>query len=106
MPFHHDGVFKTVKDEKTGESVSAPPLFQIFRNRAADQQVGGLTLFSSSCKRLPLLGSGTIQLDELRRLKWKASTVANQAFGGKELLLPFIAPHPETGAETFRFREP
>ena len=106
MPFHYDGVFKTVKDEKTGESVSAPPLFQMFRNRAADQQVGGLTLFSSSRNLLPLLDPGTIQLDELRRLKWKTFTVANQAFGGKELLLPFIAPHPETGAETFRFHEP
>ena len=106
MPFHYDGVFKTVKDEKTGELISAPPLFQMFRNRAADQQVGGLTLFSSSRNLLPLLGPGTIQLDELRKLKWKTFTVANQAFGGKELLLPFIAPHPETGAESFRFHEP
>ena len=107
-PFDYDGVFKTVKDEKTGESVSASPLFQIFRNRAADQQVGGVTLFSSLRNLLPLLGPGTIQLDELRKLKWKwkASTVANQAFGGKELLLPFIAPYPETGAEIFRFHEP
>ena len=106
MPFHYDGVFKTVKDEKTGEWISVPPLFQMFRNRAADQQVGGLTLFSSSRNMLPLLGPETIQLDELRKLKWRTFTAPNQAFGGKELLLSFIAPHPETGADTFRFHEP
>ena len=106
MPFHYDGVFKIVKDEQTGEWISLPPLFQMFRNRAADQQVGGLTLFASSRNILPLLGPENVQLDELRKLKWKAFTTVNEAFGGKELLLPFIAPHPETGADTFRFHEP
>lgn len=106
MPYHYDGVFKTAKDEKTGEVISVPPLFQMFRNRAADQQVGGLTLFSSSRNMLPLFGPETIPLDELRQLKWKTYTTANQAFGGQELLLPFISPHPETGADTFRFHEP
>lgn len=106
MPFHYDGVFKTAKDDQTGEWISVPPLFQMFRNRAAEQQVGGLTLFSSSRNMLPLLGPDTIQLDELRKLKWKTFTATNEAFGGKQLLLPFVAPHPETGADTFRFHEP
>ena len=106
MPFHYDGVFRTAKDEKTGEVISVPPLFQMFRNRAADQQVGGLTLFSSSRNMLPLLGQDTIQLDELRKLKWKTFTAVNDAFGGDKLVLPFIAPHRETGADTFRFHEP
>lgn len=106
MPFHYDGVFKTIQDEKTGEWISIPPLFQMFRNRAAEQQVGGLTLFSSSRNMLPLLGPDTIPLDELRKLKWKTFTAANQAFGGHQLILPFIVAHPETGADTFRFHEP
>ncbi|KAL8719382.1 MAG: hypothetical protein Q9225_003612 [Loekoesia sp. 1 TL-2023] len=106
MPFHYDGVFKTIQDEKTGEHISVPPLFQMFRNRAAAQQVGGLTLFSSSRNMIPLLGPDTIPLEELRKLKWKTFTAANPQFGGKELLLPFIAPHPETGVDTFRFHEP
>ena len=106
MPFHYDGVFKTAKDEKTGEVISVPPLFQMFRNRAADQQVGGLTLFSSSRNMIPLLGSEAMPLEELRKLKWKTFTAVNEAFGGDELHLPFIASHPETGADTFRFHEP
>ena len=106
MPFHYDGVFKTVTDEKTGEVISVPPLFQMFRNRAADQQVGGLTLFSSSRNMIPLIGQNAISLEELRKLNWKTFTVQNQAFGGTELLLPFIAPHPETGVDTFRFHQP
>ena len=106
MPFHYDGVFKTIKDETTGEPISVPPLFQMFRNRAADQQVGGLTLFSSSRNLLALLGPDTIPLTDLRKLKWKTFTAVNEAFGGTELLLPFIASHPETGADTFRFHEP
>ncbi|KAL9595536.1 MAG: hypothetical protein Q9219_006393 [cf. Caloplaca sp. 3 TL-2023] len=106
MPFHYDGVFKTVEDPKTGEAISVPPLFQMFRNRSAAQQVGGLTLFSSSRNMIPLLGPDTIPLEELRKLKWRTFTAANPQFGGKELLLPFIASHPETGADTFRFHEP
>lgn len=106
MPFHYDGVFKVAKDEKTGEWIPIPPLFQMFRSRAAEQQVGGLTLFSSSRNMLPLLGPDTISLEELRKLNWRTFTVANEAFGGQELRLPFIAPHPETGADTFRFHEP
>ena len=106
MPFHYDGVFKTEKNEETGEVISVPPLFQMFRNRAADQQVGGLTLFSSSRNMIPLLANDTIQLEELRKLKWRTFTAVNDAFGGDELVLPFIAPHKETGADTFRFHEP
>lgn len=106
MPYHYDGVFKTAKDEKTGETISVPPLFQMFRNRAADQQVGGLTLFSTSRNMLPLLSHETIPLEELRKLRWKTFTAKNDAFGGDELDLPFIHPHPETGADTFRFHEP
>jgi pyoverdine/dityrosine biosynthesis protein Dit1/alpha-ketoglutarate-dependent taurine dioxygenase len=106
MPFHYDGVFLTKTDEKTGEVISIPPLFQMFRNRAAKQQVGGLTLFSSSRNFIPLLSDETIPLEELRKLKWKTFTAQNQAFGGQQLLLPFIASHPETGADTFRFHEP
>ncbi|KAJ5753659.1 Isocyanide synthase A [Penicillium nucicola] len=106
MPFHYDGVFKMTQDEKTGEWVSTPPLFQVFRNRAALQSEGGATLFASSRNLLPLLGPDTIPLEELRTLKWKASTEVNDAFGGHDLHLPFIVPHPETGADTFRMHEP
>ena len=106
MPFHYSGVFRTAKDEKTGEFISIPPLFQVFRDRAADQRVGDLTLFSSSRNMLPLLGHERISLGELRKSKWKTFTATDQAFGGFELLVPFIAPHPETDVETFRFHEP
>ena len=106
MPFHYDGVFKTSKDETTGEVISIPPLFQMFRNKAASQQVGGLTLFSSSRNMLPLLGKESPPLEELRKLRWRTFTVANDAFGGDELILPFIATHPESKVDTFRFHEP
>ncbi|KAJ5302222.1 hypothetical protein PENANT_c008G06619 [Penicillium antarcticum] len=106
MPFHYDGVFKMVQDEKTGEWISTPPLFQMFRNRAASQSEGGATLFASSRNLLPLLGPETISLEELRSLKWKTFTEVNDAFGGHDLHLPFIAAHPETGADTFRIHEP
>jgi len=106
MPFHYDGVFKTVQNEETGEVISVPPLFQMFRNRAASQQVGGLTLFASSRNMLPLLGHEIIPVEELRKLKWKTFTAKNDGFGGDELQLPFIAAHPETGVDTFRFHEP
>ncbi|OQD71103.1 hypothetical protein PENPOL_c001G02133 [Penicillium polonicum] len=106
MPFHYDGVFKMVQNEKTGEWISTPPLFQMFRNRAASQSEGGLTLFASSRNLLPLLGPDTISLEELRSLKWKTFTEANDAFGGHDLHLPFIVAHPETGADTFRIHEP
>ncbi|EAW25559.1 isocyanide synthase family protein [Aspergillus fischeri NRRL 181] len=106
MPFHYDGVFKTVQDEKTGEWISVPPLFQMFRNRAASQSKGGLTLFASSRNLIPLLGPDSITLEELRKLKWKTFTAVNEAFGGHELLLPFIITHPESGVDTFRFHEP
>ncbi|EPS26252.1 hypothetical protein PDE_01188 [Penicillium oxalicum 114-2] len=106
MPFHYDGVFKTVQDEKTGEWISVPPLFQMFRNRAASQSKGGLTLFSSSRNLIPLLGPDSIPLEELRQLKWKTFTAVNEAFGGHELQLPFIITHPESHVDTFRFHEP
>ncbi|KAF7712287.1 Uncharacterized protein PECH_003735 [Penicillium ucsense] len=106
MPFHYDGVFKTVQDEKTGEWISVPPLFQMFRNRAASQSKGGLTLFASSRNLIPLLGPDSIPLEELRKLKWKTFTAVNEAFGGQELNLPFIITHPESGVDTFRFHEP
>ncbi|CAG8129137.1 unnamed protein product [Penicillium nalgiovense] len=106
IPFHYDRVFKIVQDEKTGEWISTPPLSQIFRNRAASQSEGGATLFASSRNLLPLLGPETISLEELRSLKWKTFTEVNDAFGGHDLHLPFIAAHPETGADTFRIYEP
>ncbi|KAJ5894313.1 taurine catabolism dioxygenase TauD TfdA family protein [Penicillium taxi] len=106
MPYHYDGVFKMAQDEKTGEWISTPPLFQMFRNRAASQSEGGLTLFASSRNLLPLLGPDTIPLEELRSLKWKTFTESNDAFGGHELHLPFIVAHPESGADTFRIHEP
>ena len=106
MPFHYDGVFKTATDPETGEVISVPPLFQMFRNRAAAQQVGGLTLFSSSRNFIPLLGKDTIELEELRKLTWKTFTEKNQGFGGDDLVLPFISSHSETGADSFRYHEP
>jgi alpha-ketoglutarate-dependent taurine dioxygenase len=106
MPFHYDGVFKMTQDEKTSEWISTPPLFQIFFNRASSHSEGGLTLFASSRNLLPLLGPDTIPLEELRLLKWKTFTAANETFGGHELHLSFIVTHPESGIETFRFHEP
>jgi alpha-ketoglutarate-dependent taurine dioxygenase len=106
MPFHYDGCFKTVEDEKTGGWIPTPPLFQMFRNYVASQTKGGLTLFASSRNLIPLLGPDTVPLEELRRLKWKTFTTDKEAFGSTQLLRPFITPHPETGVDTFRFHEP
>ncbi|MCO5583347.1 hypothetical protein L7F22_037257 [Adiantum nelumboides] len=106
MPYHYDGVFKTETDKETGKVKSVPPLFQMFRNKAASQQIGGLTLFSSSRNMLALLGPESITLENLKKLNWRTFTVANQAFGGQELVLPFISPHPITQKDVFRFHEP
>ena len=45
MLFHYDGVFKTVKNEMIGEWMSVPPMFPMFRNRAANKKMGNLTVF-------------------------------------------------------------
>ncbi|CAO1613207.1 unnamed protein product [Parajaminaea phylloscopi] len=106
MPFHYDGVFRIVKDPVTGQTASSPPLFQMFRCKSAEHQVGGLTLFSSSRNFLALLSKDPTQLQWLRSMKWRTFTARNDAFGGDELVLPFVSPHPETGRDVFRWHEP
>lgn len=106
MPFHYDGCFKTVQDEKTGEQIPTPPLFQMFRNQAASLSKGGLTIFASSRNLIPLLDPETIPLEELRKLRWKTFTPVSEANGSHGLLRAFIITHPESGVEIFRFHEP
>ncbi|KAL1914277.1 uncharacterized protein VTP21DRAFT_9058 [Calcarisporiella thermophila] len=103
MPFHYDGCFKMVENDK-GEVVPKPPLFQMFRNKASTA-VGGLTLFSSSKLLLELLPSD-LSFERLKNLEWSSYTPENDAFGGKPIEQPLISPHPVNGAPTIRFHEP
>jgi hypothetical protein len=105
MVFHYDGFFKAAQDERTGEWITPPPLFQMFRNRAASQSKGGLTIFASSRNLIPLLGPDTIPLEQLRKLKSRTFTDIPGVSGGDEPR-PFITTHPESGVDTFRFHEP
>ncbi|PTB65521.1 Clavaminate synthase-like protein [Trichoderma citrinoviride] len=106
MPFHYDGLFKTVKqvDDNGKESlVSTPPRFQIFVGATSSPRDTGYTLFSSSTlflKHLP----DWLQLEALSEMTWTVSTASFDQTVLKGL--PLITPHPVTGKPCLRYHEP
>ncbi|CAH0020926.1 unnamed protein product [Clonostachys rhizophaga] len=106
MPFHFDGMFKTVQkvDENGREyMVPNPPHFQFFTGVTPSPRDTGFTLFSSSTLILKYLPSW-LPLDTLKKLTWKVSTSSfdNTAMGGLQLVIP----HPTTEKPCLRYHEP
>ncbi|KAM0254683.1 hypothetical protein ACHAQJ_006533 [Trichoderma viride] len=106
MPFHYDGVFKTVRqtDENGQEvQVSTPPRFQIFVGATSSPRDTGFTLFSSSTQVFKYLPEW-LKLEVLSEMNW---TVATEAFRQVALKgLPLIQSHPTTGKPCLRYHEP
>ncbi|CAN8101411.1 unnamed protein product [Discula destructiva] len=106
MPFHYDGLFKTVKETKPNgemELVSTPPRFQIFTAVTASPKNTGYTLLSSSNLVFNYLPE-PYSLDYLRTLTWSVSTPAFDATNLRGI--PLIVDHPTTGLPCLRYHEP
>ncbi|EGR44678.1 uncharacterized protein TRIREDRAFT_69881 [Trichoderma reesei QM6a] len=106
MPFHYDGLFKTVRkvDENGKESlVSTPPRFQIFVGATSSPRDTGFTLFSSSTLFVRYLPEW-LKLETLSEMTWTVSTASFDQTVLKGL--PLITPHPVTGKPCLRYHEP
>ncbi|KAL7809571.1 Pyoverdine/dityrosine biosynthesis domain-containing protein [Trichoderma gracile] len=106
MPFHYDGLFKTVRkvDENGKESlVSTPPRFQIFVGATSSPRDTGFTLFSSSTLFVRYLPDW-LKLEALLEMTWTVSTASFDQTVLKGL--PLITPHPVTGKPCLRYHEP
>ncbi|KJZ69000.1 hypothetical protein HIM_11602 [Hirsutella minnesotensis 3608] len=106
MPFHYDGLFKTVKEvNENGEEVtiSKPPRFQFFVGPTNSPKHTGFTIFSSSTqvfKHLP----PSLSPEALSKKTWSVST---SSFNSTVLTgLPLISLHPTTGKPCLRYHEP
>ncbi|KPM39944.1 hypothetical protein AK830_g6625 [Neonectria ditissima] len=107
MPFHYDGLFKTVKqiDEATNQEVlvSTPPQFQFFHTPTASPLDTGFTLFSSSTLLFKYLPSW-LSVEKLSSMTW---TVTTSSFNATTLKgLPLVVNHPTTGKPCLRYHEP
>ncbi|OAA51543.1 Pyoverdine biosynthesis [Metarhizium rileyi] len=106
MPFHYDGLFKTVAEtNKKGEEVlvSVPPRFQFFAGATRSPRDTGFTLFSSSTMFFKYLPK-CLTVESLATKTW---TVSTSSFGATVLRgLPLISSHPTTGKPCLRYHEP
>ncbi|KAH7108957.1 putative pyoverdine/dityrosine biosynthesis protein [Dactylonectria macrodidyma] len=107
MPFHYDGLFKTIKkvDEATNEEVlvPTPPQFQFFHAPTASPSDTGFTLFSSSTLLFKYLPSW-LTVEKLSTMTWSVST---SSFDSTTLKgLPLVIKHPTTGVPCIRYHEP
>lgn len=106
MPFHFDGLFKTMT--KTGEDgkerlVPNYPGFQYFVGATASPKKTGYTIFSSSTgffNNLP----PSMTVDTLSQLTWSVKTSSFNSTVLKEL--PLVVSHPSTGKPCLRYHEP
>lgn len=106
MPFHYDGLFKTVKkvDDLGQETmVSTPPHFQYFVGVTSSPKDTGFTVFSSSTSVFNLLPSW-LTVEYLSTLTWSVATSSFDATALKGL--PLVVPHPTTGKPCLRYHEP
>ncbi|KAL5085807.1 hypothetical protein Trisim1_009878 [Trichoderma cf. simile WF8] len=106
MPWHYDGLFKTVKQvDENGEEtlVSTPPRFQIFVGATSSPRDTGFTLFASSTLFLKYLPDW-LRLGALSEMTWTVSTASFNATVLKGL--PMIVSHPTTGKPCLRYHEP
>ncbi|OAA38216.1 Pyoverdine biosynthesis [Beauveria brongniartii RCEF 3172] len=106
MPFHFDGLFKTVKqtNDKGEESlVSVPPKFQFFIGASASPKDTGFTLFSSSTNFFRCLPSW-VDIEDLKTKTWSVQTSSFDATAMTGI--PLVASHPATGKPCLRYHEP
>ncbi|KAJ3492999.1 hypothetical protein NLG97_g5015 [Lecanicillium saksenae] len=106
MPFHFDGLFKTVKQiNEQGEEVliSTPPKFQFFVGTTASPKDTGFTVFSSSTTFFKYLPSWA-NTEELKSKTWSVSTSSFDQTVMKSI--PLVISHPETGKPCLRYHEP
>ncbi|KAI9172558.1 putative pyoverdine/dityrosine biosynthesis protein [Paramyrothecium foliicola] len=106
MPFHFDGLFKTVtKRDNDGQEYRQPdpPRFQFFEGVTSSPRDTGFTLFSSSTLIFKYL-CAQVPLETLSRMTWSVSTSSfdNTAMGR----LPLVVEHPTTGKPCLRYHEP
>lgn len=106
MPFHFDGLFKTMdmtREDGTTYKLPNPPRFQLFTSVTPSPSDTGFTLFSTSTfvfKHLP----DHLPIETLRTLTWSVST---SSFESTKLHgLPLIQDHPITGKPCLRYHEP
>ncbi|KAM0251263.1 hypothetical protein ACHAQJ_008296 [Trichoderma viride] len=106
MPFHFDGLFKTLdhtKEDGTVYKLPNPPRFQLFTAVTPSPSDTGFTLFSTSTfvfKNLP----ASLPLETLKTLTWSVST---SSFDATKLhSLPLVVEHPTTGKPCLRYHEP
>ncbi|KAJ6788941.1 hypothetical protein PWT90_05193 [Aphanocladium album] len=106
MPFHFDGLFKTIKQtNEQGEEVlvPTPPKFQFFVGTTASPKDTGFTVFSSSTTFFKYLPSWA-NTEELKSKTWSVSTSSFDQTAMKGI--PLVIPHPETGKPCLRYHEP
>ncbi|OAA69645.1 Pyoverdine biosynthesis [Cordyceps fumosorosea ARSEF 2679] len=106
MPFHYDGLFKTVKQTNDkGEEVlvSTPPKFQFFIGASASPKDTGFTLFSSSTQFFKYLPSW-VDVEELKKKTWSVQTSSFDATAMTGI--PLVSSHPTTGRPCLRYHEP
>lgn len=106
MPFHFDGLFKTVKQtNEHGEEVlvPSPPKFQFFVGTTASPKDTGFTVFSSSTTFFRYLPSW-VDAEDLKNKTWSVSTSSfdQTTMGG----IPLVTSHPSTGKPCLRYHEP
>lgn len=108
MPFHFDGMFKTVKtgrllEDGSDEVRPNPPRFQMFTSVTPSPKDTGFTLFSASASLFRHLPD-TLPLAYLRTLTWSVTTTS---FGAPKLQgIPLILDHPVTGKPMLHYHEP
>ncbi|KAL7917819.1 Clavaminate synthase-like protein [Trichoderma austrokoningii] len=106
MPFHFDGLFKTLdhtREDGTIYKLPNPPRFQLFTAVTPSPSDTGFTLFSTSTfvlKHLP----ASLPLETLRNLTWSVRTTSFEST--KLDGLPLVIDHPVTGKPCLRYHEP
>ncbi|KAH8130836.1 Clavaminate synthase-like protein [Trichoderma asperelloides] len=106
MPFHFDGLFKTLdhtREDGTVYKLPNPPRFQLFTAVTPSPSDTGFTLFSTSTfvlKHLP----ASLPLETLKNLTWSVRTTSFEST--KLDGLPLIVDHPITGKPCLRYHEP
>lgn len=107
MPMHFDGIFKFVDhiDEVTGEvkKVLTPPRYQYFTCISTAPKGDGYTLFAASRLFFRYLPS-PFSLERFEKATW--SMVNDGFWSAKQVGLPLVVRHKETGAPCLRWHEP
>ncbi|CAL3970609.1 unnamed protein product [Diplocarpon coronariae] len=106
MPFHFDGLFKTIKVrdyDGSDKLVPQPPQFQVFRAETPSPANTGFTLISPSRLVFENLPS-PYTVEQLSGLTWSCRTTAFDATVLAKLDL--VIPHPSHGTPCLRYHEP